>query len=69
MAQFKYFETSVTNQNLIQKQIRRGMNLGNACCHSVSNLTSSDLLSKNAIIGIHKTIIYPWLYMGIKFDL
>jgi hypothetical protein len=64
MAQFKYFETAVTNQNLIQKQIRRRMKLGNACCHSVSNLTPSDLLSKNAIIGVHKTIILPVVVYG-----
>jgi hypothetical protein len=36
----------VTNQNLIQEDIKRRMNSGNACYHSVQNLLSSRLLSK-----------------------
>jgi hypothetical protein len=44
--QFKYLGTTVTNQNLIQEEIRR-LNSGNACYHSVQNLLSSRLLSKN----------------------
>jgi hypothetical protein len=44
--QFKYLETTVTYQNLIKEEIKR-LNLGNACYHSVRNLLSSRLLSKN----------------------
>jgi hypothetical protein len=29
--------TTVTNQNLIQEEIKRRLNLGNACYHSVSS--------------------------------
>jgi hypothetical protein len=34
-AQFKYLGTAVTNQNLIQEEIKRRLNSGNACYHSV----------------------------------
>jgi hypothetical protein len=44
----------VTNQTLVQEEIKRRMNSGNACYHSVQNLLSSRLLSKNVIIkNIH----------------
>jgi len=32
---------------------------GNACFHSVQNILSSSLLSKNIKIKIHRTIIFP----------
>jgi hypothetical protein len=35
VAQFKYFETTVTNQNMIHEEIKGRLNLGNACNHSV----------------------------------
>jgi hypothetical protein len=44
---FKYLGTTVTNQNLIQEEIKRKLNSGKACYHSVQNLLSSQLLSKN----------------------
>jgi hypothetical protein len=44
--QFKYLGTSVTNQNLIQEEIKWRLNSGNACCHLVQNFLSSHLLSK-----------------------
>jgi hypothetical protein len=34
VAQLKYLETTVTNQNLIQEKIKRRMNLSNAQYHS-----------------------------------
>jgi hypothetical protein len=43
VSQFKYLWTAVTNQNLIQEEIKRRLNSGNACYHSV---LSSRLLSK-----------------------
>jgi hypothetical protein len=58
-SQFKYLGTIVTNQNLIQEEIKRRLNSGNACYHSVQNLLSSRLLSKNVKIRIHKTTILP----------
>jgi hypothetical protein len=50
---------TVTNQNLIQEEIKRKLNSGNPCYHSVQNLLSSHLLSKNLKIRMHKTIILP----------
>jgi hypothetical protein len=47
VSQLRYFGTTVTNQNLIQEEIKRRLNSGNACYRSVQNLLSSCLLSKN----------------------
>jgi hypothetical protein len=47
LSQFKYLRMTVTNQNLIQEEIKRRFNSGNACYHSVQYLLSSCLLSKN----------------------
>jgi ribosomal protein S2 len=44
---FRYLGTTITNQNLIKEEIKRRLNSGNACYHSVQNLLSSRLLSKN----------------------
>ena len=45
--EFKYLGTTLTNQNSTQKEIKSRLKLGNACYHSVQNLLSSSLLSKN----------------------
>jgi hypothetical protein len=47
IAQFRYLGTTVTTENLIQEEIKRRLNSGYACYHSVQNLLSSRLLSKN----------------------
>jgi hypothetical protein len=57
VSEFKYLGTTVTNQNLIQEEIKRRMNSGNACYHSVQNRLSSRLLSKNVKVRLYKTII------------
>jgi hypothetical protein len=56
--------TKVTNQNLIREEIKRRLNSGNACYHSVQNLLSSHLLSKDVRIRIYKTIILPEVLYG-----
>jgi hypothetical protein len=66
VSQFKYFGTIVTNQNLIQEEIEMRLNSGNACCHSIQNLLSSRLLSKNFKIRIYKTIILPVVLYGCE---
>jgi hypothetical protein len=66
VSQFKYLGTTVTNQNLIQEEIKRRLNFGNACCHSVQNLSSSRLLSKNVKVKIYKTIILPVVLYGCE---
>jgi hypothetical protein len=52
------------NQNLIQEEIKRRLNSGNACYHSVQSLLSSHLLSKNLKIRMYKTIILPVVLYG-----
>jgi hypothetical protein len=54
--QFKYLGTTVTNQNLIQEKIKRRLNSGNDCYHSVQNLLSSRLLSKSVKIRTYENI-------------
>jgi hypothetical protein len=44
--QFKYLGITVTIQNLIQEEIKRRLNSGNACYHSVQSFLSSRVLSK-----------------------
>jgi len=52
--QFKYLGKSVTDQNYIQEEINSRLKTGSACYHSVQNLLSSSLLSKNIKIKIYK---------------
>jgi hypothetical protein len=66
MAQFKYLVKRVTNQNLIQDEIKRKLNSGNASYHSVQNFSSSRLLSKNIKIRNFKTIILPVVLYGCE---
>jgi hypothetical protein len=50
----------------IQEEIKRGFNSGNACYHSVQNMLSSRLLSKNIRITIYKSIILPVFLYGCE---
>jgi len=56
---YSYLGTTLTNQNSFQVEIKSRLKSGNACYHSVQNLSSSSLLSKNLKIKIYKTIILP----------
>jgi hypothetical protein len=38
VSRFKYLETTVTNQNLVQEEVKRRLISGNACYHSVPNI-------------------------------
>jgi hypothetical protein len=53
VSQFNYLGTTVPNQNFIEEEIKRRLNSGNACYHSVQNLLSSRVLSKNLKIRIY----------------
>jgi hypothetical protein len=57
-AKSKYLQT-VTNKNCIHEEIKHRLNLVNACYHSVQNLLSSFLLTKNLEIKIHKSTALP----------
>jgi hypothetical protein len=64
VAKFRYLGTTITKQNLIQGKIKRRLISGNACYHSVQNLLSSRLLSKDIKIRIYETIILPVVLYG-----
>ena len=57
MEQFKYLGTTLANKNSIQEEIKSRLKSGNAGYHSVQNLLSSSLLSKNLKIKICRTLI------------
>jgi hypothetical protein len=65
VSQFRYYGTTVINQSLIQKEIKRRLNCGNACYRSIQNLLSR-LLSKSLKIIIYKTIILPVVLYGYE---
>ena len=64
--EFKYLGTTLTNQNSIQEEIKSRLMSQNACYHSVQNLLSSSLLSKNLKIKIYRTIILPLVLYGCE---
>ena len=64
--EFKYLGTTLTNQNSILEEIKSRLRSGNDCYHSVQNLLSSRLLSKNLKIKIYRTITLPVVCMGVK---
>jgi len=64
--EFKYLGTTLTNQNSIQEDIKSGLKSRNACYHSVQNLLSSSLLSKNTKFKIHGTLIMPVVLYGCE---
>ena len=64
--EFKYLETTLTNQNSVQEEIKNRVKSGNACYHSVQNLSSSSLLSKNLKIKIYIIIILLVVLYGCE---
>src|SRR5215469_4553241 len=64
--EFKYLGTTLKNQNSIQQEIKGRLKLGNACCYSVQNLSSSSLLSKTLKIKIYGTITLPVVLYGCE---
>ena len=58
--------TTLTHQNYIQEEIRRRLKSGNACYNLVQDLLSSNLLSKNLKIKVHRTIILHVVVYGCE---
>jgi hypothetical protein len=65
VVKLKYLGMAITNQNCIREGINIRLNSGNTCYHSVQNLLSSHLLSKD-LIKIYKTIILSLLLYGCE---
>ena len=65
----KYMGPTLTNQHSLQEEITRRLKSGNACYHSVQNLFSSSLLSKNIKIQIYRTIILRVVLYGCEIGL
>ena len=63
---FKYLGTNLTNKNSVAEEIKSRLRSGNACYHSMQNLLSSKLLSKNLKIKIYRTIILPVVLYGCE---
>jgi hypothetical protein len=66
VTQFKYLGTTVTNQNLIQEETKRGLNSGNACYDPIQNLLSSSRLLSTNVVRIYKTIMLPTVLYGCE---
>jgi hypothetical protein len=64
--EFKFLGKKLRDQNSVQEEIRSRLKLGNACYHSLQNLLSSMLLSKNLKIKIYRTIILPVVFYGCE---
>jgi len=64
--EFKYLGTTLTNENSIQEEIQSRLMSENACYHSVQNLLSSRLQSKNLKIKIYGTIIWSVVLYGCE---
>ena len=63
---FKCLGIILTNQSSILEEIKSTLQSGNACYHSVQNILSSSLLSKNLKIKIYRTIILPVVLYGCE---
>jgi hypothetical protein len=63
---FKYLGTNLTYQNSIQEETKSRLKSGNACYHSVNNLLSSALLSKNGNNKAYRIIIFAVALHGCE---
>ncbi|KAJ4446512.1 hypothetical protein ANN_13208 [Periplaneta americana] len=66
LEKFKYLGATVTNINDTREEIKRRINMGNACYYSIEKLLSSSLLSKNLKVRIYKTVILPVVLYGCE---
>jgi hypothetical protein len=66
LAKLKYLGTTWTNQNDKHDEIKSRLNSGNVCYHSIQNLLSSCLISKNLQIKLYRSVILPVVLYGCK---
>jgi hypothetical protein len=61
MEDFKCLGKILTKQSSIQRENKRRLNSGNACCYSVQNVLSSGLLSENINNKIYRACCFVWV--------
>ena len=66
MEKFRYLRVSVTNTNDIREEIKRRINMENACYYSLEKILSSHLLSKKLKVNTYKSIILPVVLYGCE---
>jgi len=66
LEEFRFLETTLTNQNSIQEEIKSRLESENACYHSVQNLLSYNLFSNNLKTKIYRIIIFPVVFYGCE---
>jgi len=64
--EFKYLGRTLKHQNSIQEEIKIRLKSGSAYYHSVQNLLSSSLLSRNIKINVYKSIILTVVLYGCE---
>ena len=62
----RYLGNPLINRNFIHEKFKVILNSENACYHSVQNLLSSRLLSKNTKINIYRVTIFPVVLRGCE---
>jgi hypothetical protein len=67
VAKFKIFIMTVPDQTCIHDELKRGLNMGNACYHSVGNLLSC--LQSRTVKKPLKTQFFLYFCMGVKLSL
>ena len=63
---FGYLGVTNTNTNDTDEEIKRRINMGNACYYSLEKILSSRLLSKILKVKTYKTIILPVVLYGCE---
>ena len=63
---FRYLGVTAANTNDIREEIKRRINIGNACYYSLEKVLSSRLLSKKLKVKTYKTIILPVALYGCE---
>ena len=64
VSNFKYLGSILNQTNEIREELKRRINLGNACFYSVKKLLGSRILSRRLKIRIYRTIILPVVLYG-----
>ena len=62
----KYLRVTVKNTNDIREEMKRRINLRNACYYSFEKILSSQLLYKKLKVNAYKTIILPVVLYGCE---